>query len=414
MVAKRMRERGTALILATVVVLAISGMVAAFFAVATWRSQATFNSSQGELAFRVGQSGIDATVFRMDFYAANYSATNTLTTWTGQVNGGTYTVTITPPFDGTRNTYLLKSVGTYGSLEKNVPFSRGVQAVVSPNPAGNLFKYGMFGALDIQDSGNVFIDSYKSTLGSYKSQAIHVDTVHGHTYARPNGNIGTNGAISLSGGVSIYGNATPGPTSVVTSSGGAWVMGSTAPATADQTNAPPPYNPTVPSSGNYKQTGGTTNLGSGTYHYSTFSMSGGSVLNLSGDVTLYIDGTFNQSGQAVIAMAPGTKVTLYQQSGSFSLSGGGVINTDHIPSNFIIQSQTTGTIDLSGNSDFYGGVYAPLAPLKPSGTAATYGAFTVDSVQISGGATFHYDEDIGLVPGQQILYKIQEWNEFAP
>jgi hypothetical protein len=415
---KRTRDRGTALLLATVVVLAISGLVAAMFAVTTFRSQKTFNSSQGEIAFRIAQSGIDATVYEMDYNAKNYSAASTLSSFTGKVNGGTYTVSITPPFDGnlTRATpaYLLKSVGSYGTITRNVPATRGIQAVVGPNAAGNLFKYGMFGALDIQDSGNVFIDSYKSTLGSYQSQATHVDAVHGHTYARTNGNIGTNGAISLSGGVSIYGNATPGPSSTVTSSGGAWVMGSTAPATADQTNAPPPYIPTVASSGAYKQTGGTQSLGPGDFHFDTLSMSGSSVLNLNGTVNLYIDGDFAQSGQAVIAMTAGSKVTIYQKSGSFALTGGGVINTDHIPSNFIIQSQTTGTIDLSGNSDFYGGVYAPLAPLKPSGGAATYGAFTVDSVQISGGATFHYDEDIGMVPGQQILYKVQEWNEYAP
>src|SRR4029079_14943892 len=108
---------------------------------------------------------------------------------------------------------------------------KGLSVLVTANAGNSIGDYGLVGKVTLTaTSSNVFVDSYRSTLGSYASQATNTWTATGQAYARANGNLGSNGDIDIKNGI-VFGSATPGPTSTVTI-GGATVTGATTPAAA--------------------------------------------------------------------------------------------------------------------------------------------------------------------------------------
>jgi hypothetical protein len=417
-----------------IVLMIVGGLAVAFLSLSLAQNRTTFNASVSDMAFHVAEAGIDDSINKMNAYAywtegqgntvlpsakANadfavigipvQTSTGLGNIVTGGVNSGTYSVEITPPYQG-RGTYTLRSTGIHGTG------TRGITTIVVPDNLGNAFRFGLFGDQGITGSGGIFTDGYSSSKGSYANQAIH--NANGKAYADPTGSIATNHGITLSGNASVFGDATPGPglDGTLTRSGNAMVLGSSAPATLPVVNAPQSYAPPIPAEGDIKLTGqGTTTITDGTYRYGSISTSGQTTLALSGNVTLYVDGNIDVSGGSTLMLLPGAKVKIYQSSaGSIQITGGGLVNTSQIPGNFRVYSASTSTVDISGNSDFYGAVYAPQAFFKPSGGEAFFGAFVSNGVQITGGGTFHYDEDLGKAPSGAPVYKVKSYTEFVP
>jgi hypothetical protein len=231
-------------------------------------------------------------------------------------------------------------------------------ASLTPQPSG-----GIIGLGGLKMSGGAYTDSYDSSLGTYASQ----------TPGR-GGNVLSNGDIQLSGGAIIHGNATPGPGHAVT---GGTVTGS-------RTSATSCLNEPVSSVGNaatvndnakvaaymkggsFKTSASThVTMPAGTYYFRDFLMSGQSVLNVTGPVTIYVTGVMDISGQVTTA--------------------------GNLPSNLKIRVTSTSQGKLSGGSSFYCDLYAPLAPLDLSGGTSFYGSIIGASLNFSGNAGIHYD-----------------------
>ncbi|HCC33166.1 MAG TPA: hypothetical protein DEQ28_04600 [Clostridiales bacterium] len=69
-------------------------------------------------------------------------------------------------------------------------------------------------------------------------------------------------------------------------------------------------------------------------------------------------------------------------------------------------------IDLTGNTEFYGGIYAPQSHLEMSGTADLVGGVVVATSSISGGANFVADPsmaDIGWPVNAQLDYRTGDY-----
>lgn len=431
------KESGSALIIAMIVVVMVGGMASAFLTVSLSYSNATARGSVSEMSLHIAEAGIDDAVNKINAYVAwQYAGGVGVVpgnfdfapiplvdpavpgTWiTSNINGGSYTVSISPLFTVPTIQYTLVALGTRGTSR------RSLEVVIVPTVPNPLFPYGMFGDTTITDSGNVFTDGYNSTLGTYASQAINTDA-QGLLFALNSGNIGSNQNITANGSVSIHGNATPGysdppGTYSVTANGGIVVTGSTAQATAVVSTTPPSYNPPIATSGNFSLGGNNSGtIGADgvptTIRYSTLSLTAQAQLTFRGNVVIYVDGDVSQVGQSVINIAPGATVEFRHGSGNFKLAGGGLVNSTTIPASFLLISSTTGSINLTGNSDFYGAIYAPGAVFNPSGGATIYGAVTASSINIVGGATFHYDEDLENLSGAAPVYRAKAWREVAP
>ncbi|HVR83870.1 MAG TPA: hypothetical protein VMU54_06125 [Planctomycetota bacterium] len=433
------KESGSALLLSLICIIIVGGLAGAYLSLSYGQSKTTFGATQSDMAFHTAEAGIDDAINKMNAYAqasgsqaglpqnadfavigtavASPTGNGTVNLVNGTVNGGTYSVEISPIYAG-RGTYTLSSTGVHGTSR------RGIRTVVHPNASGGAFAYGLFGDTGITGSGGIYTDGYSSsktlpgtsTPESYAQQAIN--TANGKSYADSTGSVGTNQSITLSGNATIFGNASPGPNGTVSQSGNVMVQGSTAPAPSTVVNPVVNYAPPsgLASQGSLSLNGqGTTTLTAGTYLFDSISTSGQSTLALTGNVTLYLNGDLSVSGGSTLQLNPPANVTIYQSSaGKISISGGGLVNQTQLASNFQVYSASTTSVDVSGNTDFFGAVYAPKATFKPSGTAAFFGSFIAGNVQISGGATFHYDEDLGKQPSSIPVYKVLSWGEFAP
>ncbi len=247
---------------------------------------------------------------------------------------------------------------------------------------------GVFGATGVTMSGGC-IDSYDSTQGAYNG-------VHGSNLSIGTNSI-ANGAITLSGGVVVYGNAYVGPggnpAKAITTSGGAVINGTKGALSALKGMTPK----SDPGGGTQTTFTNGTTLTSGTYRVSSINLSGSGKVTINGNVTLYVTGSVNLSGSSQIVILPGGSLTVYI-NGSLNVSGGSMVNQTLNPHNLTIYGTSTCTnVSYSGSSALYGVIYAPAARTALSGGVSVYGSVIGGSVAISGGAAVHYDANLGNV-----------------
>ncbi|MCK4994630.1 MAG: hypothetical protein KAS13_06260 [Candidatus Omnitrophica bacterium] len=85
-----------------------------------------------------------------------------------------------------------------------------------------------------------------------------------------------------------------------------------------------------------------------------------------------------------------------------------------IPSNLILYgtNPTAQTIDVLGQTDFYGAVYAPTAEMNLSGQGGLFGSFIGNEVTINGQGGVHYDSALStLTTGGAAAYEITSFKD---
>jgi Flp pilus assembly protein TadG/formylmethanofuran dehydrogenase subunit C len=229
--------------------------------------------------------------------------------------------------------------------------------------------------------GTSTTDSYFSSSGSYGSQT-----------PRDNGSVCSDGPITLDGSVVVNGDANAGKGHQTIYSGGAVATGNDSPrkrplnmpgvdSSAVAANNDNDFLPTirrgnndvspVDVNGNFVLDGGRNyTMPAGEYYFNDLTLTGQSILNFDGAVTIYVDGNLDTSG-------------------------GELINFTQIPNNLHI-FMTGGTARISGNSDFYGVVYAPNTDVTLAGNAGFFGATVGKTLTIEGTGDMHYDEDLDI------------------
>jgi hypothetical protein len=197
----------------------------------------------------------------------------------------------------------------------------------------------------------------------------------------------SNAKIVVSGGSTVDGNAISG--GAVTVSGGARVTGSivqndptrVAPAPVDGLVAAYQFhndNHAIPTTRSGKAAldgtnlevkgGDSLELAAGDYYFTGFRLSGGAVLNVSGEVRIYLpSGKFDLSGGSLAAHAAGASLTVV-------IAG-------------------PGDAKISGGSNFHGALYAPNAAAEVSGNGNSYGGVIAGSFKLTGGSEL-YAQDV--------------------
>jgi hypothetical protein len=258
---------------------------------------------------------------------------------------------------------------------------RIVRGMVIRDPGVGSF----FGRNFVTISGGSRVDSYDSGAGAYSLLTSGED-----------GDVLSNGNISLSGGLTqVHGDATAGGT--VSTSGGSTVTGTKTSGATPLTFTPvtpcgPPYYSGAGITGtswSYNSTtgalsasgGGNITLPNGTFCFWKLTLSGSSTLTVNGPVTMNLTG-------------PST------------LSGGGVQNTTHIPANLKIYSSDTNTLVVSGGSGAYMSVYAPDATVQLTGGSHFYGSLIGTSITNSGGTSMHADTALNAN-----VFRLASWRE---
>jgi len=241
--------------------------------------------------------------------------------------------------------------------------------------------YTLVGINSVSLSGVGLIDSYDSSLGPYNAATAGNKAV-----------VVSNGNITLTGSPLIKGDANPGPGGLVI--GTPQVTGSTSALSAPLIFPMPTVDPAYNNGAINKYLSGsgdfamgksrTYTLTSGVYSVRNVTMNSTAVLNISGDVTLYV-------------------------SGNMSLSGG-VNVLGNQPGNFKIRMVTANTsVSMTGNTALYADLYAPGSTVTIGGNGDFYGTVVGKTLSLSGRAGIHYDETIfpygGYAAGGVFLVK---------
>ena len=399
---RRSRRRGAVVVLAAVLMTVMAGMVAfavdcGMIALAREQLQNAADSAAMAGADALSGGSAAATAAAQSFAQANVAGgtlvvvnptqdiqlgtwdKNTLTfnTLTGAAQQAANAVRVTCQMSQARgNPLKLFFAPIFGQKAADV----SAQAVAT-NPGTVCGPF--IGLNSVSLSGGTYTDSYDSSQGPYSESAIG-----------SKGNVCSNASVSLSGGATVKGDAHAGPGNTVNISGGASVTGSTTAltqplnepsvnfgnSTAVNNNSNIPLtakgNTALDTQGNFMLSGGdSVALPPGTYCFATFSLSGGSSLDIAGKTIVYC-------------------------TGNVDLSGGTVTNSTQLPIN--LQLYCTGPqVRMSGGSDFYGVVYAPTAAITRSGGSDLYGMVVGASLDLSGGSGLHYDQSLASLVGAQ-------------
>ena len=306
-------------------------------------------------AFFLAEAGIDRAIAELKEDAAWTSG------FSEELLGSTGTYTVTVEDLGSSRLRLT----TAGSSELlSMPVVRTIEAVVEVSPAG-LFNFALFGDDSVTLTGNAKTDSYDSSAGSYNAAT-----------AGSEGDVGTNGiaagSITLTGNAQVKGDAMIGtegdPAAGITLTGNAVVTGSKG--TEDEEKDFPAV--TIPggvsNSGSLSVSGNTTRTyPGGTYWWSSVSVSGNGRLQFTGSAVVYV-------------------------TGNVSISGNGINTSGNLPPNLLIFVSGTHSVSVSGNGNFYGGIYAPNSSVQISGNGAFYGAAMGRTVTNNGNGGAHYDK----------------------
>ncbi len=125
------------------------------------------------------------------------------------------------------------------------------------------------------------------------------------------------------------------------------------------------------------------------------------------------------TGNASIQVLAGSTLEMYTES-NVSIAGGGIANSND-PAAFQLWSTrpsgATGTqsISVSGNGQLSAIVYAPNADVTMNGGGSSgnvYGAVVADTISVTGGSDFHYDEALSAMSSGN-PFGVSLWSELT-
>ncbi len=311
----------------------------------------------------------------------------------GTIGPGEYTVEVknaSPPAGQQR----IEAVGYVPSQASPRAVKKIAMLVCCASP----FQDALFGLNGVTVSGST-TSSYDCANGAY-----------GGSNVGSNGDVTSNGNITLSGSTVVNGDATT--TAGHTVSGSSRVTGTVttdaAPAVLPDITCPAGgFTPSVP-----------PGIGDVTYNPVTgdLKIQGGGSLTLSSPATYYFHNLTISPG--TLTILTGGHVDIYI-GGQLKFQGGSFVNSSGLPSNLTIWgcgTDTSAWTFSSGNTDAYLGLYAPNHSLTLSGGGNYYGSFIAEgTITESGGTDVRYDECLGrgTMDGGKFVPGLGSWTELA-
>ena len=144
-------------------------------------------------------------------------------------------------------------------------------------------------------------------------------------------------------------------------------------------------------------------------------LNGGDTLTITGpvDIILRSDMQMGGMGKILLTSASGSlpSMNLYAYGG-VQIDGNGLANTTDDPANVHIYSLGTADVQLNGNADFTGVVYAPNSTIQSNGNGNINGALVGKSINFNGNAQMHYDIQLGSTAASP-YYAVKSWVELT-
>ncbi len=241
-------------------------------------------------------------------------------------------------------------------------------------------------------AANVRVDSYASAVGSYASQVVN--THAGYAYANAGGNVSSNEDIHFASGAWVFGDATPGPGHACSLAGGTYVSGSTAAAT-DVFTVPSIKIPAIPVTGSYNVAAGSTaTLVAGNYSFNALSIGTSARLKIKGPAKVVCDDFTGEMYGKLEIDATNGPVTIYVKDDYTHVNKFEAMATPGSPMALAFMLCGSDSISFPPKANLRGAYYAPNADITFSSGSEVWGAFAAESIHMTSGIKFHYDESL--------------------
>lgn len=236
-------------------------------------------------------------------------------------------------------------------------------------PRGSAAKCGILADEYVKVNGNVDVDSYNSSEGTY------AETVGEEA------GVCSNGDAECNGSATIYGDLVYGPASTLVND--CEVTGEED-ELKEELELPQPDCSVPPEDSNnalieHLMDGDVLKVNSkdvvtfveGIYYFQTLEINANALVVVEGDVTICIKG------------------------GEVKINGDSIVNTSGDPSAFTINIEDESKLSLNGNAEYYGSIIAPFSEeVKLNGNMDYFGVLVGKVVYLNGNLDFHADEDL--------------------
>ena len=383
-------RRGTALLFAMILMVALAGMCAALLAITQRTGGALEESRTAQRSLYAAEAGLSDAYVQLTVGKVPFKAGEVLEFGTADapipLGPSAYFVSVSA-LDP--RTFAVDSTGVDGNDVQRL------QLVLGKEPTG-FFQFAAFGSKGVVLDSNSFVDSYDSAYGDYDSQVKG-----GNDFAKENGDIGSNADIDMKSNTVVHGDVTPGVDGQVNYLGpNIEISGSTEPL-EKPFPMPPIAWPSASSPANLVGDGEIT-LGPGVVAYNDVLMKGGSKLTLKGPVTFVVENFEMLSNSALVFDTTGGEIELYAKHDFILQSNADVksLSDSALDVTLFLDGNNFGTkkapgpdkVELGANALFVGAIYAPNAQFKLASNFDIYGSIMCGFLDLSSFGTIHFDE----------------------
>jgi len=267
----------------------------------------------------------------------------------------------------------------------------------------NVFEWGAFGDEVLVMDSNARTDSYDATVGTYASQAVNGSG--SSAYAKSNGDVGSNGDITLNANVKVFGDSMAGVGGSTTIVGSNVTLSGTTTPQTEVLDLPEIDVPLIASSGPMNVTGTTTVIPPGDHSWTNFTVQGSSKVTVTGPARLVIDNYHLKSNAQMVIDATNGPVEMYVYDDFILDSNTLLASTANMPvdlsvnllSDNVINPEVKVQLDIitfDSNAKMYGTIYAPSAIIDIDSNFELFGSLVARRVLLDSNSRIHYDESL--------------------
>lgn len=386
---RRSSRRGSALIAALLVVVAVATLGLVWLEIALSRNREQIVAVDSKRAFYMAEAGLSEAFLGLVTGMSGNVGSEVLP---ARFANGLFWTSCTDEGDGR---YTIKSTGLCGA-------GRASLAMSVEKQSSSVATLGVFADQSLIAEAGSFIDSFDSRDGPYTPAMLAIGA------PLPTGaRCGSNGDVALHGGASavkVYGDARPGPGMTLLRGAGVVVSGATAPSETTST-LPPIEVPAIASSGARATSarGPTITLGAGEHAYDSLHVGGRHSLVIQGPSSVVLGDLQVDAGGSVRIDASAGAVKLYVTRSIELAEGSTFSTTTALPASVALLVAASEQVDRDGDGsldepvsidasgEYYGTVYAPSADVSTSPSLAIYGAIAARSLTLRAGTQMHFD-----------------------
>jgi hypothetical protein len=140
----------------------------------------------------------------------------------------------------------------------------------------------------------------------------------------------------------------------------------------------------------------------GSYRLNLLTIQNNAILNISGNVTIYVENSIRITNYGRINIQAGGSLTIYAAKDMLVELYAKVNETQNPGSLIIFGTSTFNSLTVRDNAVMHAAIYAPAATASLEDFVAFYGSVMADQVSLISNVALHYDQALGRSGGAAV------------